>query len=190
VAQHDVGRGLPEEWCAGTPRNRAKCERSSDGCGRCGPQQSRHVSAPQWPRADRGMVLMALRRAFFQDQEARCYHQRMDRSSGYEAVSAEFLARRGNSSTRPTAIGVKEVRKWARTLLRGSSVIDVGCGPGFPITVRTSGFRGRCSTILCSCIPAQPARYAHPLRSCSRVQILWSNLRCCTGNWPDVPSQG
>jgi len=78
---------------------------------------------------------MALRRAFFQDQEARCYHQRMDRSSGYEAVSAEFLARRGNSSTRPTAIGVKEVRKWARTLLRGSSVIDVGCGPGFPITV-------------------------------------------------------
>jgi len=29
---------------------------------------------------------------------------------------------------------VKEVRKWARTLLRGSSVIDLGCGPGFPIT--------------------------------------------------------
>jgi SAM-dependent methyltransferase len=29
---------------------------------------------------------------------------------------------------------VKEVRKWARTLPRGSSVIDLGCGPGFPIT--------------------------------------------------------
>jgi cyclopropane fatty-acyl-phospholipid synthase-like methyltransferase len=30
---------------------------------------------------------------------------------------------------------VKEVRKWAKTLPRGSSVIDLGCGPGFPITV-------------------------------------------------------
>lgn len=66
---------------------------------------------------------------------ARCYHQLMDRSSGYEAVSLEFLARRGNSSTRSTAIGVKEVRKWARILPRDSSVIDLGCGPGFPITV-------------------------------------------------------
>ena len=59
----------------------------------------------------------------------------MDRSNGYEAVSEEFLARRGNSRTRSVAIGVKEVRKWAKTLPRGSSVIDLGCGPGFPITV-------------------------------------------------------
>jgi len=58
----------------------------------------------------------------------------MDRSNGYEAVSEEFLARRGSSGTRSTAIGVKEVRKWAITLPRGSSVIDLGCGPGFPIT--------------------------------------------------------
>lgn len=62
------------------------------------------------------------------------YSIRMDRSNGYEAVSEEFLARRG-SSVRSTGIGVKEVRKWARTLPRGSSVIDLGCGPGFPITV-------------------------------------------------------
>jgi SAM-dependent methyltransferase len=59
----------------------------------------------------------------------------MDRSNGYEAVSEEFLARRGNSRTRSIAIGVKEVRKWAKTLRRASSVIDLGCGPGFPITV-------------------------------------------------------
>ena len=57
----------------------------------------------------------------------------MDRSNGYEAVSEEFLVRRG-SSIRSTGIGVKKVRKWARTLPRGSSVIDLGCGPGFPIT--------------------------------------------------------
>jgi SAM-dependent methyltransferase len=59
----------------------------------------------------------------------------MDPSSGYEAVSGEFLARRGSSSTRSAGIGVKEVRKWARTLPRGSTVIDLGCGPGFPITL-------------------------------------------------------
>jgi SAM-dependent methyltransferase len=50
-------------------------------------------------------------------------------------VSEEFLARRGNSRTRSIAIGVEEVRKWAKTLRRGSCVIDLGCGPGFPITV-------------------------------------------------------
>lgn len=59
----------------------------------------------------------------------------MDQSNGYEAVSEEFLARRGNGKTRSTAIGVTEVRKWAKTLPRGSSVIDLGCGPGFPITL-------------------------------------------------------
>jgi SAM-dependent methyltransferase len=59
----------------------------------------------------------------------------MDLSNGYESISAEWLARRGNSRTRSNAIGVKEVRKWAKTLPRGSSVIDLGCGPGFPITV-------------------------------------------------------
>jgi len=52
----------------------------------------------------------------------------MDRSNGYEGVSVEFLA------CRSTGIGVKEVRSWARTLPPGAAVIDLGCGPGFPIT--------------------------------------------------------
>jgi len=59
----------------------------------------------------------------------------MDLSNGYESVSAEFLARRGNGATRSHAIGVPEVRQWAKTLPPGCSVVDVGCGPGFPITV-------------------------------------------------------
>ena len=58
----------------------------------------------------------------------------MDLSKGYESISAEFLARRGCSATRSNAIGVKEVRQWAKTLPGGSSVIDLGCGPGIPIT--------------------------------------------------------
>jgi 2-polyprenyl-3-methyl-5-hydroxy-6-metoxy-1,4-benzoquinol methylase len=55
-----------------------------------------------------------------------------DRSNGYEGVAMEFPARRG--SGRSTGIGVKEVRTWARSLPRGAAVIDIGCGPGFPIT--------------------------------------------------------
>lgn len=60
----------------------------------------------------------------------------MDRSNGYEAIAREFLAYRGNgATTRANAIGVREVRAWGRRLPRGSSVIDLGCGSGFPITV-------------------------------------------------------
>ena len=44
----------------------------------------------------------------------------------------EFLAGRGNA--RSAGIGVKTVRSWARTMPRGAAVIDLGCGPGFPIT--------------------------------------------------------
>jgi SAM-dependent methyltransferase len=56
----------------------------------------------------------------------------MDRSNGYEGVAAEFLTRRG--SGRSTGVGVNAVRKWARMLPGGASVLDLGCGPGFPIT--------------------------------------------------------
>jgi len=56
----------------------------------------------------------------------------MDRSNGYEGVAVEFLARRGRG--RSTGVGVNVVRNWARTLPHGASVIDLGCGPGFPIT--------------------------------------------------------
>ena len=55
-----------------------------------------------------------------------------DRSNGYERVAAEFLAGRG--SARSKGVGVKAVRDWARTLPRGAAVIDLGSGPGFPIT--------------------------------------------------------
>jgi len=56
----------------------------------------------------------------------------MDRSNGYERIAPEFLARRGRACS--TAIGVAEARNWARSLPRGATVIDVACGPGFPIT--------------------------------------------------------
>lgn len=55
-----------------------------------------------------------------------------DRSNGYEGVAAEFLAGRGRAPS--TGIGTTRVRDWARTLPQGATVIDLGCGPGVPIT--------------------------------------------------------
>jgi SAM-dependent methyltransferase len=55
-----------------------------------------------------------------------------DQSNGYEAVAAEFLARRGRAHA--TGIGTKNVRDWARTLGPAATVLDLGCGSGFPIT--------------------------------------------------------
>lgn len=49
-------------------------------------------------------------------------------------MAAEFLAGRGSRRGHSAGIGVKEVRKWARTLARGAAVVDIGCGTGFPIT--------------------------------------------------------
>lgn len=55
-----------------------------------------------------------------------------DPSNGYENVAAEFLAGRGRAPS--TAIGTRAVHNWARVLPRGATVIDLGCGPGIPIT--------------------------------------------------------
>ena len=55
-----------------------------------------------------------------------------DRSNGYENVAAQFVAGRGRAHS--TGIGVRDVRDWARTLPHGAAVIDLGCGPGLPIT--------------------------------------------------------
>jgi cyclopropane fatty-acyl-phospholipid synthase-like methyltransferase len=52
-----------------------------------------------------------------------------DPSNGYEAVAAEFIARREQSE-----IGVATVRKWARSLKPGASILDLGCGHGAPIS--------------------------------------------------------
>jgi 2-polyprenyl-3-methyl-5-hydroxy-6-metoxy-1,4-benzoquinol methylase len=74
------------------------------------------------------MILRLLRRL----QEASSNVR--ERSNGYERVAPEFLAGRGSARTSSTAIGVNAVRDWARSLPSGAAVIDLGCGPGLPIT--------------------------------------------------------
>lgn len=56
----------------------------------------------------------------------------MDRSNGYESVAAEFLSGRGQPGTK--GIGASTVRAWAHSLTPGAAVLDLGCGPGSPMT--------------------------------------------------------
>lgn len=52
-----------------------------------------------------------------------------DPSNGYETVASEFMTRRGQSG-----IGVATVQAWARSLKPGTSILDLGCGHGMPVS--------------------------------------------------------
>ncbi|WP_221233918.1 class I SAM-dependent methyltransferase [Neolewinella aquimaris] len=55
----------------------------------------------------------------------------MDKSNGYEKIASRFIELRGKATD---GIGAATVRKWARTLPPGASILDLGCGTGLPIT--------------------------------------------------------
>jgi 2-polyprenyl-3-methyl-5-hydroxy-6-metoxy-1,4-benzoquinol methylase len=52
-----------------------------------------------------------------------------DLSNGWEAAAAHLIASRGRSG-----IGISTLREWARGLPAGSSILDVGCGSGVPVS--------------------------------------------------------
>ena len=52
-----------------------------------------------------------------------------DEANGYEAFAQEFITTRERST-----IGTTTVAMWSRTLPPASTVIDLGCGPGVPVT--------------------------------------------------------
>lgn len=54
----------------------------------------------------------------------------MDNSNGYEEIAAMFMNVRGQSAQ---GIGTSCVRRWARKLPTGATVLDLGCGTGVPI---------------------------------------------------------
>ncbi len=52
-----------------------------------------------------------------------------DPSNGYEAVASEFIRLRERAG-----VGTEVVRKWARSLRRGGTILDLGCGTGVPVS--------------------------------------------------------
>jgi 2-polyprenyl-3-methyl-5-hydroxy-6-metoxy-1,4-benzoquinol methylase len=61
-----------------------------------------------------------------------------DLTNGYEAIADRYIAARAG----PRPIGIDAVLRWARTLPRGATILDVGCGPGVPVsqTLMKEGF--------------------------------------------------
>jgi 2-polyprenyl-3-methyl-5-hydroxy-6-metoxy-1,4-benzoquinol methylase len=51
-----------------------------------------------------------------------------DKSHGYEEAAESFV------SARSPRIGASTVREWSQTLAPGSSILDLGCGHGVPIS--------------------------------------------------------
>ena len=57
-----------------------------------------------------------------------------DASNGYEGVADTFIAGRGTRPAVGDAIGAAIVRAWAEDFLPDASVLDLGSGPGEPVT--------------------------------------------------------
>src|SRR5215831_12504549 len=57
-----------------------------------------------------------------------------DASNGYEEVADIFIAGRGTRPAVGDAIGAAIVRAWAEDFPSGASVLDLGSGPGEPVT--------------------------------------------------------
>ena len=55
----------------------------------------------------------------------------VDKSNGYEQVASVYIAGRGSN---PSGIGASVVADWSEQLPRGATVLDLGCGPGVPIS--------------------------------------------------------
>ncbi len=55
----------------------------------------------------------------------------MDKSNGYEGIATRFIEARGQTVN---GIGTSSVRNWAQALPPGSTVLDLGCGTGIPIS--------------------------------------------------------
>src|SRR5206468_11830276 len=66
-----------------------------------------------------------------------------DASNGYEGVADVFIARRGTRPAVGNAIGATTVRAWAEAFPPNATVLDLGSGPGEPVTrvLRDAGLR-------------------------------------------------
>lgn len=91
----------------------------------------------------------------------------IDSAAAYETHAREFLRNRDSSP-----IGSQVVDSWARSLSSGASVIELGCGGGYPITRILDQAGLRLWTVDSSPTLAAEfhARFPHIAIECARVQ--------------------
>jgi 2-polyprenyl-3-methyl-5-hydroxy-6-metoxy-1,4-benzoquinol methylase len=56
---------------------------------------------------------------------------KLDKSNGYERIATMYIEARGKKIN---GIGASTVRSWAGRQPRTATILDIGCGTGFPIT--------------------------------------------------------
>jgi 2-polyprenyl-3-methyl-5-hydroxy-6-metoxy-1,4-benzoquinol methylase len=54
-----------------------------------------------------------------------------NKSNGYEEVASAFIAGRGRNSS---GVGASVVAEWSQMLPGRATILDLGCGPGIPIS--------------------------------------------------------
>ena len=54
-----------------------------------------------------------------------------DKSNGYERIAPIFISGRGQNHV---GVGASVVAEWSQALPQGATVLDLGCGPGVPIS--------------------------------------------------------
>ena len=54
-----------------------------------------------------------------------------DKSNGYERIAPIFISGRGQNHV---GVGASIVAEWSQALPQGATVLDLGCGPGVPIS--------------------------------------------------------
>jgi SAM-dependent methyltransferase len=89
-----------------------------------------------------------------------------DKSNGYERVASEFI------SGRARGIGASVVAEWARALPPAAAVLDLGCGPGVPIseTLVNAGFRVYGVDASTTMVAAFQARFPQVPVQCAAVE--------------------
>ena len=89
-----------------------------------------------------------------------------DKSNGYEEIADRFMLARNPQ------IGPATVREWSKTLPTGSSILDLGCGNGIPITqiLIEEGFAVYGIDASAKMIAAFRANFPHAHAECAAVE--------------------
>jgi SAM-dependent methyltransferase len=95
--------------------------------------------------------------------------ERPDKSNGYEQIAPIFISGRGQNHV---GVGARVVAEWSQLLPVGAAVLDLGCGPGVPIseTLIKGGFDVYGVDASATMVAAFKGRFPTALVQCAAVE--------------------